>query len=69
MKAEPDANYHRLIAQLHEAACRAGERCYRDPVLRVRVFTASYLQSRGSCCGGSCRHCPFIDECGTGDGK
>lgn len=24
-----------------------------------RVMTASYHQRRGSCCGNSCRHCPY----------
>ena len=23
------------------------------------VFTASYLQRRGYCCGSGCRHCPY----------
>ena len=23
------------------------------------VFTASYLQRRGYCCGNGCRHCPY----------
>ena len=23
------------------------------------VFTEKYHQARGSCCGNSCRHCPF----------
>ena len=25
----------------------------------VMVFTASYLQRRGYCCGSGCRHCPY----------
>lgn len=25
----------------------------------VMVFTASYLQRRGYCCGNGCRHCPY----------
>jgi iron complex transport system substrate-binding protein len=25
----------------------------------VMVFTASYLQHRGYCCGNGCRHCPY----------
>ena len=23
------------------------------------TFTASYLRSRGACCGNGCRHCPY----------
>jgi len=30
---------------------------YRDG--EAMVFTASYLQRRGYCCGSGCRHCPY----------
>jgi iron complex transport system substrate-binding protein len=30
---------------------------YRDG--ETMVFTASYLQRRGYCCGSGCRHCPY----------
>jgi len=26
------------------------------------VFTAAYHLKRGSCCGSSCRHCPYRGE-------
>ena len=26
------------------------------------VFTESYHQARGSCCGNACRHCPYDYE-------
>jgi len=25
----------------------------------LMVFTATYLQRRGYCCGNGCRHCPY----------
>ena len=25
------------------------------------VFTSSYLERRGYCCGSGCRHCPYIE--------
>lgn len=40
-------------------ACDAGEVQYSDPVTGYRVFTASGLLARGSCCGSGCRHCPY----------
>jgi iron complex transport system substrate-binding protein len=30
---------------------------YRDG--EAIVFTSSYLQRRGYCCGSGCRHCPY----------
>ncbi|MEZ2348014.1 DUF5522 domain-containing protein [Terriglobus sp. RCC_193] len=26
------------------------------------VFTAAYHRKRGSCCGNSCRHCPYDEN-------
>jgi hypothetical protein len=23
------------------------------------IFTSTYLENRGTCCGAGCRHCPF----------
>lgn len=34
-----------------------GKDCYNENGLTV--FTASYLQRRGYCCGSGCRHCPY----------
>jgi len=45
--------------QLHDQAVAAGEPSYRDPRSGYRVFTSTYLASRGECCGSGCRHCPF----------
>lgn len=45
---------------LHAAACRAGKMTYQDPVTGYSVFTELAHQTRGSCCGSGCRHCPFI---------
>ena len=25
-------------------------------------FTKEYLEKRGSCCGGDCRHCPYNES-------
>ncbi|HCH63635.1 MAG TPA: hypothetical protein DFR83_12585 [Deltaproteobacteria bacterium] len=44
---------------LHQAACSAGNRTYRDPESGYRVFTALAHEARGSCCGFGCRHCPY----------
>ena len=43
----------------HEAALRAGEPTYRDPITGYRVLTAATLADRGTCCGLGCRHCPY----------
>ncbi|KAJ1057916.1 hypothetical protein K5549_014441 [Capra hircus] len=42
----------RRIAELHAAACAAGQLNYVDPA------TGAHLQ-RGQCCGSACRHCPY----------
>jgi Family of unknown function (DUF5522) len=26
------------------------------------VFTATFLQKRGYCCGSGCRHCPYKEK-------
>ena len=44
---------------LHQAACRARSRSYRDPATGYAVFTAIAHEARGSCCGFGCRHCPY----------
>ncbi len=49
----------RQLDVLHTAACSDGRHWYVDPVSGYRVFTAVALAERPSCCGSSCRHCPF----------
>jgi len=44
---------------IHDAACAAGEKTYRDPDTGFHVFTSAWLKARGTCCGSRCRHCPF----------
>jgi diphthamide synthase (EF-2-diphthine--ammonia ligase) len=46
-------------AQLHAAACDAGESFYKDPETGYSVMTAFAHTRRGKCCGSGCRHCPF----------
>ncbi|XP_048214213.1 uncharacterized protein C1orf53 homolog [Perognathus longimembris pacificus] len=49
----------RRIAELHEAACAAGQLSYEDPATGSVVFTRLAHLQRGSCCGSACRHCPY----------
>ena len=45
--------------ELHQIAC--DDRCdtYIDPVSGYQVLTQDAHLRRGSCCGNSCRHCPY----------
>ena len=52
----PDARVERL----HTDACGRGIPGYIDPDSGLYVLCATYLQSRGFCCGNGCRHCPFV---------
>lgn len=52
--------YHEKILNAHEAALAAGEAGYLDPETGLFVLTASFLVSRGTCCGRGCRHCPYV---------
>jgi len=27
------------------------------------IFTGKYLREKGSCCGGTCRHCCYTERC------
>ncbi|KAJ8376181.1 hypothetical protein SKAU_G00067610 [Synaphobranchus kaupii] len=47
------------IAKLHEEACEAKQRMYRDPTTGNKVFTKFAHLQRGKCCGSACRHCPY----------
>lgn len=47
------------IDELHHAACAAGRDTYIDPASGYQVLTSKALLRKGSCCGNSCRHCPY----------
>ncbi|XP_061239679.1 uncharacterized protein C1orf53 homolog isoform X1 [Bos javanicus] len=49
----------RRIAELHAAACAAGQLNYVDPATGYMVFTQLAHLQRGQCCGSACRHCPY----------
>ena len=58
-----DPEEHTLsIDELHSAAYARGDRTYDDPSTGYSVFTAIALEERGTCCGCSCRHCPYGHE-------
>ena len=45
--------------ELNQIACKEGQDTYIDPVKGYQVLTSQAHLRRGSCCGNSCRHCPF----------
>jgi hypothetical protein len=47
------------IEQLHQCACNLGQNTYIDPATGYQVMTSKALLKQGSCCGNSCRHCPY----------
>ncbi|XP_037681027.1 uncharacterized protein C1orf53 homolog [Choloepus didactylus] len=47
------------IAELHSAACAAGQLNYVDPATGFVVLTQLAHLQRGECCGSACRHCPY----------
>jgi Family of unknown function (DUF5522) len=47
------------IVAAHNAATAAGEDGYLDPASGLFVFTAAFLEARGTCCDSGCRHCPY----------
>ncbi|XP_045392464.1 uncharacterized protein C1orf53 homolog isoform X1 [Lemur catta] len=49
----------RRIAELHAAACAAGQLNYVDPATGYVVLTQLAHLQRGKCCGSACRHCPY----------
>ncbi|XP_036091376.1 uncharacterized protein C1orf53 homolog [Rousettus aegyptiacus] len=49
----------RRIADLHAAACAAGQLDYVDPATGYVVLTQVAHLQRGRCCGSACRHCPY----------
>lgn len=44
---------------LHERALEQGKTTYQDPATGFTVFTELLHLKRGTCCGNSCRHCPY----------
>ncbi len=42
----------------HRRACEIGEDTYASESGLI-VFTSVYLREQGSCCGQTCRHCPW----------
>jgi len=52
----------------HDAACRAGQAGYMDPVSGLFVMTSVHLAKR-PCCGNGCRHCPWPDADQAGAGR
>jgi hypothetical protein len=57
--ADPD--YEAILAA-HDLAVRRDEAGYSDPRSGLFVLTSAYLESRGTCCGAGCRHCPYLDS-------
>jgi len=53
----PDDAYMKVDLDLLRGSLAEGPDYYRDGY--AVVFTASYLQRRGYCCGSGCRHCPY----------
>ena len=47
------------VVSAHAEATDAGEPGYADPFTGLFVFTAAYLEARGTCCDSGCRHCPY----------
>jgi hypothetical protein len=62
-----DPDYHAILAA-HDLAVRRQEAGYIDPRSGLFVLTAAYLESRGTCCGSGCRHCPYLNSGQSQDG-
>ncbi len=43
----------------HDLAVGQGRASYADPATGYQVLTDAFLRDRGSCCGCTCRHCPY----------
>ena len=54
-----DATEALAILVAHAQAVRDGTDGYLDPSTGLFVFTAAYLEARGTCCESNCRHCPY----------
>jgi hypothetical protein len=57
--AGSDNSLSAAVQAAHEAAIRKGDDGYTDPETGLFVFTAAYLEARGTCCDSGCRHCPY----------
>jgi hypothetical protein len=55
----PDDPLDAAVRAAHDRAVRDGEDGYLDPETGLFVFTAAYLEARGTCCDSGCRHCPY----------
>ena len=47
------------VRAAHDEAVRVGADGYTDPDTGYFVFTAAFLEARGTCCDSGCRHCPY----------
>ena len=53
----PESAWQKIDLQLLKGSFADGQDYYEEDG-RV-VFTESYLERRGYCCGSGCRHCPY----------
>jgi hypothetical protein len=56
---DDDDRRRAAVLAAHEHATREGADGYDDPETGLFVFTAAYLETRGTCCDSGCRHCPY----------
>jgi hypothetical protein len=56
-----DPDYDAILAA-HDRAVGHDEAGYIDPRSGLFVLTSAYLESRGTCCGSGCRHCPYVGD-------
>ena len=61
-RLDPSRPDYDVILAAHEAAVRAGEPTYRDPLSGLSVLTAATHLARGECGSSGCRHCPYLDD-------
>ena len=47
------------IEEAHKLAIQLNRNSYEDPATKYQVFTSKWLETKGSCCGVRCRHCPY----------
>ena len=59
-RLDPACPDYGTILAAHGRALDADEDGYLDPSTGWWCFTAAYLWSRGACCDGGCRHCPYV---------
>lgn len=61
-RLSPALPLYDTVLTVHEAAVRSDVDGYLDPMTGFFVFTARYLDERGTCCENGCRHCPYIER-------